>query len=82
MNNFFTKPSSIPNITEQKFFFNSTTNKTLFFENPITDNCKVKVNSYMGFNEIYEVSDSNGSYEPYTVDGEMMYVMKEGVTIK
>ena len=70
--------SDQPNITEDKFFFDSTTNKTLFFEEPLTEPCYTKAVRYMGFlgDQLQDIDE----ILLFDEDGNPLYSLKDGVT--
>lgn len=70
------------NVINEQFFFYGDSDKILFFDAPLTGDCKYKAYKFMEFNEPYFVSDGGGGFEPYTVNGEQMYIVKEGVIVE
>lgn len=69
--------ATLPNVSYNQLFFNSETNKVLFFSVPLAGTCLVDANKYMGFNEPLFTSEG----EPvYTQSSDRVYVYKEGIT--
>jgi len=73
----------LDNIVGNQLYVSEDKQTILFFEEPLTGECDHKARRYVDINEQFmvETSEGSGEYEPFLVDGEELWVLKEGVTI-
>ena len=72
--------AALSNITNDQLIINKAIETVGFYEAALTGTCKVDALKFQKLNEVFLVSDGEGGYETFYVDGELMYVLREGVT--
>ena len=73
----------LPNIVSNQIYASLDKQKISTFEAPLTGECDHKARRFVDINEQYMVQTSEGSgvYEPYVLDGNPLWVIKQGVVI-